>query len=87
MLFLSSTKVAGGGPDGISSKVLEWFSKICPNLILEAINQQMLSGNSENKPVNERTIILYPNQVIGLTLKKLDLYLCLIHSIGLQTSG
>ena len=63
-------KSSCGRPDGISSKLLEWFSKICPNLILKAINEQMFSGNSNDKAVNERTIIFIPKLTDRLDIKK-----------------
>ena len=69
-------KSSCGGPDGISSKLLEWFSIICPNLILKAINKQMFSGNSNGKAVNERTIIFIPKPADRLDIQKLDLYHC-----------
>ena len=64
-------KSSCGGPDGISSKLLECFSKICPNLILKAINEEMFSGNSNGKAVNKRTIIFIPKPTDRLDIKKI----------------
>ena len=63
-------KSSTGGPDGISAKLLAWFSGICPNLILKAINEQMLTGNSENKEVNNRNMIFIPKPSDQIDIKR-----------------
>ena len=64
-------KSSAGGPDGISSKLLDWFANICPNLILKAINEQMLTGKSEEKEVNNRNIIFIPKPSDRIDIKKI----------------
>ena len=59
-----------GGPDGISSKLLEWFIEQCPNLILKALNDQMCIGDTKDKPINDRNIIFIPKPSDRIDIKK-----------------
>ena len=58
-----------GGPDGISSKLLEWFIEQCPNLILKALNDQMCLGDTKDKPINDRNIIFIPKPSDRIDIK------------------
>ena len=59
-----------GGPDGISAKLLEWFTEQCPNLTLKAINDQMCVGETQDKPINDRNIIFIPKPSDRIDIKR-----------------
>ena len=59
-----------GGPDGISAKLLEWFLEQCPNLTLKALNDQMCLGETQDKPINDRNIIIIPKPSDRIDIKR-----------------
>ena len=59
-----------GGPDGISSKLLEWFIEQCPNLILKALNDQMCLGDIKDKPIKDRKKIFIPKPSDRIDIKR-----------------
>ena len=48
------------GPNGVSGKLLEFIHILCPKILLQAINQEILEGQCQGKSIMQRRIIFIP---------------------------
>ena len=55
---------------GISSKLLQWFIRQCPNLTLKALNDHMCVGDTKDKPISDRKIIFIPKLTERIDIKR-----------------